>query len=96
MKLPRFTVRRQMDVEAIVAFIMWGEIRRARFEGINRHLEAKWRELASSCHEDIIPGSGRDATLVAKIEYILLMRRKYTYAARYPWLPVEPDPPEPR
>ncbi len=24
------------------------------------------------------------------------MARKYEHAARYPWLPVEPDPPEPR
>ena len=28
--------------------------------------------------------------------YYRRMSRKYKLAARYPWLPVEPDPPEPR
>jgi hypothetical protein len=28
--------------------------------------------------------------------YFQRMRTKYQYAARYPWLPVEPDPPEPK
>ena len=30
------------------------------------------------------------------IAYHAAMARKYRHAARYPWLPVEPDPPEPR
>ncbi len=30
------------------------------------------------------------------IAYHAAMARKYRRAARYPWLPVEPDPPEPR
>ena len=29
------------------------------------------------------------------IEYNAARVRKYRRAARYPWLPVEPDPPEP-
>jgi len=29
------------------------------------------------------------------IEYDAAMARKYRRAARYPWLPVEPDPPDP-
>jgi hypothetical protein len=31
-----------------------------------------------------------------RIAYHDLMRRKYEDAARHPWLPVEPDPPEPQ
>ena len=31
-----------------------------------------------------------------RIAYHESMRRKYEYAARDPWLPVEPDPPEPK
>ncbi len=30
------------------------------------------------------------------IAYYVAMSHKYRHAARYPWLPVEPDPPEPR
>ena len=30
-----------------------------------------------------------------KREYHAAMARKYRYVARFPWLPVEPDPPEP-
>jgi len=29
------------------------------------------------------------------VPYYQSLRRKYERAARYPWLPVEPDPPEP-
>lgn len=29
-------------------------------------------------------------------EYHAAMVRKYQYVARFPWLPVEPDPPEPK
>ncbi len=31
-----------------------------------------------------------------RLNYSRSMREKYRRAARYPWLPVEPDPPEPR
>jgi len=30
-----------------------------------------------------------------QMEYHAAMARKYQYVARFPWLPVEPDPPEP-
>jgi hypothetical protein len=29
-------------------------------------------------------------------EWHLRMEQKYEHAARYPWLPVEPDPPQPK
>ncbi len=35
------------------------------------------------------------ANLPRKIGYHAAMARKYEHAAGYPWLPVEPDPPEP-
>jgi hypothetical protein len=31
-----------------------------------------------------------------RLDYSVAMRRKYEYAARYPWVSVEPDPAEPR
>jgi hypothetical protein len=36
------------------------------------------------------------APLHRKIEYHATMARKYQRVARFPWLPVEPDPPEPQ
>jgi hypothetical protein len=30
-----------------------------------------------------------------KIEYHATMARKYPRVVRFPWLPIEPDPPEP-
>jgi hypothetical protein len=47
---------------------------------------------------DISLGPGlrsRRFTVWAVAEYEAALRRKYERAARYPWLPVEPDPPEP-
>ncbi len=96
MKLPqiRFTVRRMMVLVAIVALIMWGEIRRARFERVKLHLEAEWKEMASMCSDGLpSPTPESDAAAVAKINYLRTMRPKYDRAARYPWLPVDPDPP---
>lgn len=37
----------------------------------------------------------RMARLLRVIDYHSQLARKYERAARYPWLPVEPDPPEP-
>ena len=31
----------------------------------------------------------------ARFDYHQMMVDKYNWAARYPWLPVAPDPPEP-
>jgi hypothetical protein len=34
--------------------------------------------------------------LARSIDYYISLKRKYERAAIYPWLPVEPDPPEPK
>jgi hypothetical protein len=41
------------------------------------------------------PSPGRLARMKAEASYYARLRAKYERAARYPWLPVEPDPPEP-
>jgi len=43
---------------------------------------------------DPTPGYDEDR-LRRRAEYHDFLRRKYDRAARYPWLPVAPDPPEP-
>ncbi len=37
----------------------------------------------------------RQAAWAQKLAYYVRLKHKYEYAARHPWLPVEPDPPEP-
>jgi hypothetical protein len=37
-----------------------------------------------------------DPSELASVRYHFKMAEKYEHAARYPWLPVEPDPPEPK
>ena len=47
---------------------------------------------------DVSPGPGlrsRRFTAWAVAEHEAALRRKYERAVRYPWLPVEPDPPAP-
>jgi hypothetical protein len=50
--------------------------------------------LSRSQYHDQKRGSQLYMDRVAKYHYDLA--RKYEYAARYPWLSVEPDPPEPK
>jgi hypothetical protein len=95
----RFTVRRIMAAVAAVALIAGG----LRMRG----LSVAYRELADSntTNEEFyrVALSGRfklghpsyERTFRDRLVYHQLMRKKYDRAARYPWLPVWPDPPEP-
>jgi hypothetical protein len=100
---PRFTVLRLMIVVAIVALAAavlvrvatpwcdWSERRAAEFGELERYHGGvrwtwDWRVRQG-------PGSGQ-ATAQVK-SYHMAMAAKYEWAARYPWLPVWPDPPEP-
>ena len=40
-------------------------------------------------------GGGVGRLSKAGIAYHAAIARKYRHVARYPWLPIEPDPPEP-
>ncbi|MDB5352076.1 MAG: hypothetical protein JWN86_3323 [Planctomycetota bacterium] len=89
----RFTVRRMMVVVAIVAACL-GWI-------VERH--ARFRRLSASHMSQAIEASGPDDPfhIALKIpspeeEWRIGLAAKYARAARYPWLPVEPDPPEPK
>jgi hypothetical protein len=49
------------------------------------------KDFAGQAGDDL----GRAARAAAKADYYAALARKYDHAARYPWLPAEPDPPEP-
>ncbi len=86
----RFTVRRMMIAVAVGAFVM-GLLaeRRARFNRI-----ADWHHAYVMDHQyqTWLSLAGREAPF----PYHERMALKYYDAARHPWLPVAPDPPEPK
>ncbi len=55
-----------------------------------------WAELATQARDQAAWHARSIAQEGPKSEYFARMRWKYERAARYPWLPVAPDPPEPR
>ena len=97
MRLPRMTTRRWMVAVAVVAVACAATIalmeRSRRFAHIARHHAGA---LPVISYVDIVSGDetrlswGRCVT-----SWHAQMAKKYQYAARYPWLPVEPDPPRP-
>jgi hypothetical protein len=86
MRLPRITTRRWMITVAVVALLLYLERRRRSFESLAAF--RLWPGVASTRHNPNL-----------RLKKITLwhwdLARKYRYAAQYPWLPVEPDPPEP-
>jgi len=108
MRLPRFgfrlTVRRLMVAVAIVAVGIGigaeGERRRERFTRLARQHSVVRDEM----HKFLViaPPSGSleffgDRRAISElVGYHGRLKAKYEEAARHPWLPVEPDPPEPK
>jgi hypothetical protein len=107
MKLPRlrFTLRRMM-VAVVIAGIAFGGLagllrmgqRTQRLRAVAR--EHRQREIVNSLTLQGLamqgaasPGIERHRMLA---EYHRALNLKYEYAARHPWLTVEPDPPMPK
>jgi hypothetical protein len=108
MRMPRvrFTVRRLMVAVAVLALVAAiGEMTRrsASYDRLARYYAE--RETLSL---DLMAAFARpdrpELSEVCSVEYARnrafaeheeRLKRKYRRAARYPWLPVAPDPPEP-
>ena len=67
-------------IAAIERYQRDGSLVESHVEGMKVRLDRAHKDL------DRLPG---------KIAYHAAMAAKYQHAVRYPWLPVEPDPPEP-
>ena len=104
MRLPKAAERRWMNAMAIVAvLVVTGTlIQRSRsYASLARfHAESEkecWRVLEAS--EGVQFDSEHRKDWIARtrgvLRYHTRMARKYERTARYPWLPVAPDPPEP-
>ena len=97
----RFTVRLLMLLVVVVALLLAGEATRRRWES----LASAYRTKAGGCeHRALLArhsyqaalGNDPDDRKFKRIEdHYVALARKYQHAARRPWLPVAPDPPEP-
>jgi hypothetical protein len=104
MRIPRvrFTVRRMMIASALTALVLWGGRtlleRRGRFEKrAQGEAMAALREIMGHVYRTS-PGTTSPQPLFTdfpKVRYHNSLSEKYHFAARHPWLPVEPDPPAP-
>jgi hypothetical protein len=104
MRLPRMTTRRWIVIVLISASLL------ASFVGIGRFLrlasEFRLRARFHALQESVIAGGelfkgpgGMYAYQLPRrpdqVDYHSKMRQKYERAAARPWLPIEPDAPEP-
>src|SRR5262245_15623754 len=103
MPRPRFTVPCLMLAVAVAGVIlgMLAE-RRARFRGLadSHTYYAGIRRAASRKHtkmtrDNFAAESARTKKALAWSKWHEIQSAKYDRAARYPWLPIAPDPPEP-
>ncbi len=95
MRPPRMTTRRWMIAVAVVGIVLGVTIeRRNRFRKIAAHHQGQFRKLVSQGHLILSSGSSDDP-IMRRLEWHESMRLKYERSARYPWLPVDPDPPPP-
>jgi hypothetical protein len=97
---PRFTVRLLMAVVAIVALATAVAVLASRSNQFRALAEEQAEaEATSLAYADDARGRDEDPQRVARGEqmaaYHKSLKLKYERAARYPWLPVEPDPPMP-
>ncbi len=98
MRIPRlrFTVRRMMVAVAIAAIVMGGLAERHyRFAKLSDHHLAALVALIPKVRASIAAGDDENP-IHERGFWHAKMRAKYFRAARYPWLPVAPDPPEPK
>jgi hypothetical protein len=102
MRMPRvrFTMRGMMVAVAITGAVVAGEkFRRARDSHLHRAAVHSYSAMLWSSFAESYRANRRDDSPPAQMDAIAswntAMSRKYERAARYPWLPVPPDPPEP-
>jgi hypothetical protein len=105
MRLPRvrFTVQRMMAAVAVAAVFLgliakfpdWSDRRRHRFLITRDEYSLDCQTLVSRDRIAIQSAHVEGRVDPRLLSHFRFMKDKYEAAARYPWLPVWPDPPEP-
>ena len=96
MRMPRMTTRRWLIAVLVLGLGMGAMVGGVRLKRRRDSFLARARfhaQTEAACREAGRPAP--DPSDWPIIEYDAAMARKYRRAARYPWLPVEPDPPDP-
>lgn len=95
MRLPRFRLATLMMAVAVVAIAVGIPMERYhRFGKTADHFRAEVeRFLSVTPYQHLMSYSERDDR---RLDWLCAMRLKYERAARYRWIPVPPDPPEPK
>lgn len=93
---PRFSLRWLMVAVAVAGVLIHTERRRQLFLGRVREIELAQYIHEDRNHDEAGTWTGSDlARWLRKQSHYDALKVKYERAARYPWLPVVPDPPEP-
>ena len=105
MRLPRMTTRRWMIAVAAVAIVLSVAISLLRVERLASEYRRLYAQHSAETQRYRQEASKALRLRNARDRYVLASRRaayhahleaKYGHAAHSPWLPVEPDPPEPK
>jgi hypothetical protein len=86
-----------MIAVAVAAIVLGGGLGIPRNRARREWLAGFHRAGAHSLMKNAEPGTSaiKDPAIRAQLRWHEAMGEKYGWAARYPWLPVGPDPPEP-
>ncbi len=88
----RFTVRRLMVAVAIIALILWS----MRMYQLSREYRIRAEDYRSHGHNAAVIYYRTNRSWGYRLrDHYWRLSEKYDRAARYPWLRVAPDPPEP-
>jgi hypothetical protein len=110
MRLPlvRFTVRRMMAAVAVLALFFGILEREFRFQRLAEyHFLRAFPSIGADDHGGMLVTSDGEKTVWveaatgtpitrARARWHEILQDKYRKAARYPWLPIDPDPPKPK
>ena len=99
MRVPRmrFTVRWMMAAVTVVGSVCWSAVMVVRRETYLE--EASQHEVNEKVYRGELPTCFNIGTMTERLvvaEFHARLKQKYERAARYPWLFVAPDPPDPR
>jgi hypothetical protein len=95
MRLPRCRLRTLMVVVAVAGIVLGAGIGMHRRSWSLWHIARSHGERAFFLAVDDTEDDAQFTRNQALYDYRFRLMRKYAAAARYPWLPVAPDPPEP-